>query len=232
MARFSIPLRVLSAGSTLHGLKACAVLAAQATGAEIDLATDHGHNVRDAVLRGDAVADVVVIPEEMIAALAAGNLVRDRVGLGTVNIGGVVRAGAAMPRIATMQHLRGAIENAGSVLLTRAPTGDHLLAVIARLGLGETVSRKLLRFETASDLCRNLAQGDDAALGFAPETEIRASEGVAYAGGVPDAVQVALPYSAAAVTASNPSATARRFLQFLATPPARAAFSGSGIRGP
>ena len=33
---------ILSAGSTLHGMRACA---AQVTGTPIDVATDHGHNI-------------------------------------------------------------------------------------------------------------------------------------------------------------------------------------------
>ena len=64
-------LRVLSAGSTLHGLRACASLAAQAVGGKVAIATDHGHTIRDEVLSGTAQADVVLLPADMIDALAA-----------------------------------------------------------------------------------------------------------------------------------------------------------------
>src|SRR5690242_7902736 len=129
-------LSILSAGSTLHGLRACAPLAAQSLGIELDLATDHGHNIRDAVKRGTVQTDVVLLPADMIAAL--GDRLREPVPLGTVGIGGAVRAGARAPDISTMEKLRGALVLADAVLLTRAPTGEHLLDVVALLGLRDT----------------------------------------------------------------------------------------------
>jgi hypothetical protein len=77
---------------------------------------------------------------------------------------------------------------ADAVLLTRAPTGDHLVQAIARLGLAEVIADKLRRFDTSTPLNRHLAdRADTAALGFGPVTEIKAwhGKGVAYAGRSP-----------------------------------------------
>lgn len=235
-------LRILSAGSTLHGVRACAALAARtpgvapevALGGAFDVATDHGHNIRDALQRGEAGADVVLLPADMIDALAAKNLLRDSVLLGTVGIGGAVRAGSRAPDIATMDALRAALIAADAVLLTRAPTGDHLLDVIATLGLADVVAAKLERFATSTRLNAALAQRSDNALGFGPETEIRAGQdvagGVVWVGDVPDEIQIALPYAAAMLTRAREIATARAFLNFLATAPAREAFAKTGVR--
>ena len=141
-------LQILSAGSTLHGLHACVPLAARTLGCEIQAATDHGHNIRDKVERGDAKADVVLIPTGMAQALGA--RLGERVALGTVGTGGVVREGARVPDISTMQQLRAALVEADAVLLTNAPTGEHLLAVIATLDLAESVARKLSRYDTST----------------------------------------------------------------------------------
>jgi hypothetical protein len=55
------------------------------------------------------------------------------------------------------------------VLLTRAPTGDHLVQAIARLGLAEVIADKLRRFDTSTLLNRHLAdRADTAAVGFGP----------------------------------------------------------------
>ena len=87
-------------------------------------------------------------------------------------------------------------KEADAVLLTLAPTGDHLLAVIAGLGLTEAITGKLQRFDTATLLNRHLAEKAGAGtLGFGPSTEILAwrGKGVAWAGAIPDEVQVVLP---------------------------------------
>ncbi len=223
-------LRILSAGSTLHGLNACAELAARALGTDLVIATDHGHNILDAAKRGAANADVVLLPADMVDELAGKNLVRDPVALGAVGIGGVVRAGVHAPDISSMVALRVALVAADAVLLTRAPTGDNLLEVIARLGLRDEIGAKLLRFDTASKLNVHLAARKDRALGFSPETEIRAGEGVAWIGEVPAEIQIALPYAAAMVAGTAAPEAARRFLDFLRTPAAREAFARSGVR--
>lgn len=224
------PLRVLSADSTLHGLKACLSSAQQTIGTPIKLATDHGHNIRNAILQGGLNADIVLLPADMISELAANNIVGETVALGSVGIGGVVCAGVTHPAIGTMADLRAALVAADAILLTRAPTGDHLLNVIDQFGLRDVVAQKLLRFHTGTRLNHDLAGRNKNALGFAPETEIRASPGVAYVGDVPDEIQIALPYAAAALTAAASSAAARAFLQFLKTPSARAAFAANGVR--
>ncbi|MGZ5866801.1 MAG: substrate-binding domain-containing protein [Xanthobacteraceae bacterium] len=222
-------LRILSAGSTLHGLKACVTLAQQAVGM-IALTTDHGHNIRDLVTRGEAQADVVVLPTEMIAPLVAKMLVGGSVTLGSVGISGVIRAGAPRPAIGTMADLCAAFIAVDAVLLTRAPTGDHLLNVIEQFGLRDVVAPKVLRFDTATKLNLDLARRHDNALGFAPETEIRAGQGVEFVGDIPSEIQVALPYSAAVLTGAASSDAARAFLKFLTTPPASTAFTASGVR--
>jgi molybdate transport system substrate-binding protein len=225
-------LRVLSAGSTLHGLKACAAAAEHAAGVPLAIATDHGHAIRAALLRGDAAADVALLPADMVDALAAQDLLLAPVALGTVVIGGAARAGATAPAIGTMAALRAALVAADAVLLTHAPTGDHLMRVIAELGLAADVAAKLTRFPTSQKLLAQLATRGDSALGFSPETEIRAGTGVSYIGDVPVQIQVALPYAAAMVRATGQAEPARRLLQFLATAPARAVFSASGVRPP
>lgn len=223
-------LRTLSAGSTLHGLRACVASAAQTIGAEIDVATDHGHNIRDAALRGTANADVVLLPADMTDALADKGLARDPIALGRVSIGGAMRDGARAPAISTMATLRAALLGADAILLTNAPTGDHLMTAIARMGLTDVVAPKLRRFDTSAKLLAHLGQGNDSALGFSPETEIRAGRGISWIGDVPDEIQIALPYAAAMLTRTAQTDTARAFLAYLGTALAREAFARTGVR--
>jgi molybdate transport system substrate-binding protein len=227
------PLKVLSAGSTLYGMRFCAELFTRNTGTPVEIATDHGHNIHRAALRGEADADLVLLPTDMIASIASAGLADKTsvTAIGAVRIGAAVREGAPRPDVSTMDALRRALAAADAVLLTLAPTGDHLMGVIARLGLTETVAGKLERSDTATLLNRRLAAAVPGAIGFAPTTEIHGwrGKGVAWAGAIPDEIQVVLPYSAAILGRAQAAEQARALLAFLVTPQARRHFLDSGV---
>ena len=151
--------------------------------------------------------------------------------IGAVRIGAAVRADAPKPNISTMPALRQALASAETVLLTLAPTGDHLMQVIERFGLTATIAPKLRRFDTATLLNRHFAESaGPGALGFGPATEIFAwrERGVAWGGPIPDEIQIVLPYSAAMLAGARAEAS-RALLTFLTTPPARRFFLASGV---
>src|SRR5438552_16311656 len=137
-------IKVLSAGSTLYGLRPCAEIFARDSGTRVDVATDHGHSIHHAALRGEADADVVVLPSDMVAALVAAGLADAEtvIAIGSVRIGAAVRADAPQPDVSTMAALRQALAAADAVLLTLAPTGDHLGQGLARPGLTPEVAGK------------------------------------------------------------------------------------------
>src|SRR5262245_32395865 len=87
----SKPLKVLSAGSTLYGLRPAAEQFAHVTGAAVTVATDHGHNIRKAVLDGATDADIVLAPSEWIDEMVAAG----RADKSTAIDIGAVRIGAA-----------------------------------------------------------------------------------------------------------------------------------------
>jgi ABC-type molybdate transport system substrate-binding protein len=226
--------KVLSAGSTLHGLRPCAEIFARDSGILVDVATDHGHSIHHAVLRGEADADVMVLPSDMVAALLAVGFADAQtvIAVGNVRIGAAVRSDAPHLDVSTMTALRQALTAADAVLLTLAPTGDHLMQVIARLGLTEAIARKLQRFATSALLNRHLVESaGPGGIGFGPATEIKSwrEKGVAYAGAIPDEVQVVLPYSAAMLTRTQAPEQARALLDFLTTAEARRHFLVSGV---
>ena len=131
-----------------------------------------------------------------------------------------------------MDALRRTLLAADAVLLTLAPTGDHLMQVIDRLGLAETLKSRLERFGTSTLLNRHIVESaGPGAIGFGPATEIQSwcGKGVAWAGAVPDEVQVVLPYSAAILARTQTGGQARALLAFLETPEARRHFLDSGV---
>lgn len=227
-------LKVLSAGSTLYGMKPAAEAFTRETGIAVKVATDHGHNIHKFALEGTTDADVVLVPSDWSRELVAtGRADKDAlVDIGAVRIGACVREDAPKPDVSTMDALKRALAAAQVVLLTNAPTGDHLLKVIARIGLADDVGRKLKRFDTATLLHKYLAENPvPGALGFGPTTEILnwRGKGVAMAGTVPHEIQVVLPYQAAMLKRTGASAECRRLLTFLATPAARKYLQDSGV---
>lgn len=225
---------MLSAGSTLYGMRPCADIFARDTGIPVHVATDHGHNIHQAALRGEADADLIVLPTDMVASLAAAGLA-DRgsmVAIGAVRIGAAVRTDAPRTDVSTMDALHRTLSAAEAVLLTLAPTGDHLMQVIARIGLTDRLAGKLRRFDTATLLNRHLAESaGPGAIGFGPATEIQSwrDKGIAWAGAIPEEIQIVLPYSAAMLARTRSPEHARALLAFLATPAARRHFLASGV---
>ena len=148
-------LKILSAGSTLYGLRGCAEMFGRERGIPVQVATDHGHHIHQAALRGEADADVVLLPADMIAALAAAGVADDgaKVAIGSVRIGAAVHADAPVPDVSTVAALRNALLAADAVLLTRAPTGDPLMQAIARVGVAEAIAYMPAPYPTRCRSC-------------------------------------------------------------------------------
>ena len=94
-------LKVLSAGSTLHGMRPCADAFSLNTKIPVQLATDHGHSIHQAALRGEADADVILLPTHLIDDIVAAGPAdkQTAIAIGAVRIGAVVRADAPRPDV-------------------------------------------------------------------------------------------------------------------------------------
>ena len=227
-------LKVLSAGSTLYGMRPAAEAFTRSTGIPVAVATDHGHNIETFALAGTADADVVVIPAAMMAKLTAADRADKAmlIEIGAVRIGAAVHDKAPKPYVSRLDAMRDAVLAAKEVLLTNAPTGEHLAQVFARIGIENDVKPKLKRFDTATLLNKYLAEHPQAgALGFGPTTEILTwrGKGVMLVGTLANEIQIVLPYQAGMLRHTQSADSARKLLAFLATPEARKHFHASGV---
>ena len=227
-------LKVLSAGSTLYGMRGAAETFTRSAGVAVAVATDHGHNIEKFALAGTADADVVVIPTAMMTKLTAADRADKSmlIEIGAVRIGAAVHDKARKPDVSRIDTLREAVLAAKEVLLTNAPTGDHLAQVFVRIGIENEVKPKLKRFDTATLLNRYIAEHPNVdALGFGPTTEILGwrGKGVAMAGTIADGIQIVLPYQAGMLKRTQSADNARKLLAFLKTPPALKYFHDSGV---
>ncbi len=228
------PLRILSAGSTVRGVRTLQGALEARLQCPLEIETDHGHNIimRMGMGFGEPPADAVLLPRDMIDALIyAGRLASRVVDLGDVATSAVVCAGAQAPDVSTMDALREAVLRASRVLLTTAPSGKHMGHAIEALGVAREVAPKIQRFDKSSQINEWLAHEQDrGALGFGPTTEIVGVEGVTHAGLIAHEAQMVLPYAAAITTYVADDPAAQEFLSFLQTEEARAAFAQTGVR--
>ncbi len=227
-------LKVLSAGSTLYGMRGAAETFSRDAGIAVAVATDHGHNIEKFALDGTADADVVVIPTAMMAKLTAADRADKTmlIEIGAVRIGAAVHEKAPRPDVSRIDTLRVAVLAAKEVLLTNAPTGDHLAQVFVRIGIENEVKPKLKRFDTATLLNRYIAEHPQIdTLGFGPTTEILGwrGKGVVMAGTLADGIQIVLPYQAGMLKRTQSPDGARKLLSFMTTPPSQKYFRDSGV---
>ncbi len=194
----ALPLKILSAGSTVYGVRAA--LAAGAISGPIEIATDHGHEIYQAALAETCDADIIIIPAGMLdvletkALLAAGS----SRAIGTAGIGSAMRAGHPQISILDAASLVHAVRTAARIYLTTAPTGAHMHSCLNALGLQDCLAGKVQKFERATEMLAALSVDPAECLAFGPTTELLAWRdlGVAYGGVLPAEYDVPLAYRA------------------------------------
>src|SRR5205807_6548557 len=115
-----------------------------------------------------------------------------RARLGTVRIGPVVREGAKVPDISTLDSFKAAMLGAKSVVHSSpaaTPSGGHLAKVWEQLGIADAMKPKL-KFSNALDGgVAALARGE-AEIGLYPLSEVIAEKGVTVVGLIPPEAQL------------------------------------------
>lgn len=166
--------------------------------------------------------DLVLMPAPAIAAQVKAGIMRDapRPDLGIVRIGVVMREGAAKPDISTLDNFKRAILSAKSLVHSNpsaTPSGAHLAKVWERLGLADTVSKKVTHRSALDGGVDAIVRGE-VEIGFYPVSEIISVRGVTLIGLVPKEVQLDTVYAAGVLKASAAPDAAIAFVNFLADP--------------
>jgi molybdate transport system substrate-binding protein len=177
--------------------------------------------MRDELAAG-APCDVFVATQAMVAALAASGALRagSSAAIGRVQTAIAVREAAPRPTIDSADALRATLLAAAALYFpdaTRSTAGAHVVAVLARLGLRETLAPRLRMYANGAAAMRELAAASEApALGCTQATEIRYTPGLALVGPLPAPFALATVYSAAIGTATRDESVARGFVDLLA----------------
>jgi len=214
----SDPLQILATGVYEHVLEDLAAPFEAQSGQAVRVSITNAGGVLARIQAGEA-ADVVMTSSVGIDSLAAKGRVRagSKVDVGGMRLGIAVKTGAPLPDIGTTDALREALRTAAVASIDPrggATSGPFIDKLFERLGIAAEVRAKGVLCKTGGDVTRAVASGR-ATLGLTQAAELIGVEGLAFAGFLPDALQLVTVYSAAVATDSRFPQAAAAFIAFV-----------------
>jgi molybdate transport system substrate-binding protein len=223
---------VLSAGAVGPGLMAFAQTVKRETGHVLTIYFNTAPQIAARLAAGETYDILIAPPEAIDKAAKDGKAVSaTRVPVGRVGAGIVVRNGASVPDIASVDALKQALLAADSVVYNTASTGIYLDKLFDKMGILAQLKPKTTRYPDGAAVMEHVSKGKGNEIGFGAITEIKASEpkGVKLVGPLPADVQNYTSYEAVMMTSTTAPDAVKAVLERIATPAGRAAFASGGV---
>ena len=228
----STTIKLLSAGAVQPGLVRVIEAFRGETGNDVNVVFATAPAIRKRLGEGDA-ADVVIAPTDLLDELVkAGNAqAAERVIVGRIGVGVMVRGGAPLPKIATVDEFKQSLLNAESIVHNQASTGIYLQSLFERLGIAEQLAAKTTRYPDFAPVLDHISKGKGAEIGLGATTVIIEAEakGLKFAGPLPPEIQNYTTYGATVMAASASGDAAQALIRYLITPGAKALFTAAGV---
>ncbi len=186
--------------------------------------------------RGET-ADVVILDGGSADELAKRGFVRasTKVDLARSRIGMVVRAGAAVPDIGSVEAFRRTLLAAKSIGYSDSGSGTYLSTVLfAKLGVADQVlgkGRKVRGPPSGEPVAAVVARGE-VEIGFQQVSELIHVPGVTFVGAIPAELQPGFSFAGAITSAAQQPDAALALLRFLASPEAASTILEHGLTPP
>lgn len=223
---------ILSAGAIEPGLVAVAESFQRGSGRAVRISWATTPMIRQRIGAGE-LADLLIVPPDAMEDFAkAGKCaVADRVRIGQVGIGVVVREGAPVPDIGTVESFKRAILEADSVVFNRASTGIYAESLFKKLGIFERTEPKSKRFPNGPSQFEHLINGRGCEIGIGAIVEIMmfVPRGLRLIGPLPAQIQHYTTYVAVPMANAPHAEGARVFVDYLKKSVAEGAFAAYGI---
>ena len=118
--------------------------------------------------------DVVIAPPAVLDewVKAAKTTAADRVTIGRIGVGVMVRDSTPLPRITTVDDFKQALLSAESVVYNQASTGIYLEKLFERLGIAEHLKTKTVRYPDAAAVLEHIGKGKGGEIGLGATTVI------------------------------------------------------------
>jgi molybdate transport system substrate-binding protein len=212
-------IKVVSGGAFKQVLNALAAQYEKESGNKLDITYQtvgqHLALIRD----GKEEFDVAILAPEAIESLVReGKIVPDtRTDLAKVGVGVVVKAGAPLPDISSVEAFKKTLLAAKSVAYidpkAGGSSGIYVGKLLERLGIADQVNAKALLVQGGA-VADHIADGE-AEVGVHQISEILAVPGVMLVGPLPADIQNFTTYAAGVGTAAKDAAAARALVKFL-----------------
>jgi molybdate transport system substrate-binding protein len=211
-------LKLLSSMATRALLAESVELYRGRTGDAISTAAAGGVDVERRVREGERV-DVVVLAGNAIDRLITGQYLQpgSRIDLVESGVAVAVRAGAAVPDLASEDAVRDAVSRATTLSYSTGPSGVYLEKLFARWGLTEALRGRIVVPPPGMPVGSLVASGA-VELGFQQLSELIHLEGITVAGPLPPSIQTTTVFAGAIAASSERVTRARDLLEFLASP--------------
>lgn len=166
------------------------------------------------------VFDVLVHPSDLMERKyrATGLVESDGIPLGRVGIGVLIRPGAPVPDISSVEAFKRALAAADSILYTLATSGGHIDEMLRKIGMHEQVQAKATRVPHGPELMDRLAAGKGREFAFLPVPFARTRDDVRLVGPLPEELQHYLDFEAVPSTKSRHKDIAWAFVRYCAGP--------------
>ena len=186
--------------------------------------------------RGE-IADVVILDGGAADELAKLGFVRpgSKVDLARSQVGMVVRAGAAIPDISSVDAFKRTLLAAPSIGYSDSGSGTYLSTVLfAKLGIADQIARKSRKVRgppSGEPVAAVVARGE-VAIGFQQVSELLHVPGVTFVGTIPAELQPGFMFAGAITSAARQPAAALALLRFLSSPDVAPTLVKAGLAPP
>jgi molybdate transport system substrate-binding protein len=223
-------IRVLSAGAVQPGLVKVIDAFRRETGDDVEVVFATAPAIRKRLSSGET-ADLVIAPPDLFDELEKTGTAADRNAVGRIGVGVMVRHGAPLPKIATVNEFKQSLLEAGSIVYNQASTGIYLENLFDRLGISEPLKAKTTRYADFAAVREHVGKGAGNEIGLGAITVIieSASKGVKFVGPLPTEVQNYTTYVAVVIATSPVRDVAVALLRYLTSPEAKTIFTAAGI---
>lgn len=224
-------LSVLSAGAIEPGVKKAVAAFEQETGHRVRLQFNTAPQIRKRISEGE-VWDVLIAPPAVLDELSqSSRLGAERMPVGRVGLGVVVRSDAPMPDMASVESLKQALLQSESLVFNRASTGIYFEGLLRKMGIWTELEARTTRYPDGASVLEHVLHGKGREIGFGAITEILLyrEKGLKLVGPLPAEVQNYTRYSATVMEGGQVPQVAQRFVRHLGGPQGRSLFAAAGI---
>jgi molybdate transport system substrate-binding protein len=213
----SRPLKLISSMATRELLAALAARYEQSCGRRIVTEAAGGVDVARRVEAGEVVDVVVLAANAIDKLIASGKVLPGRVDLVKSGIAMAVRAGAALPAVATEDDVRRAVLAAETLSYSTGPSGQYLESLFNRWNIMQQIKARIVVPPPGVPV-GSLVADAKVALGFQQLSELMNLKGITVLGLLPESIQSMTVFSGGVSASSDARQAAREALAFMAAP--------------